>query len=201
MIKLFKIICFTFVVALSSSCAKIHVEELKNTLEPLEDASKSLALISKNEVLLYEFDKEFDKNFQNKKEYSDYFTKNFETQLISNKLYKSVTVLDNSDIESIFNTTDFDYIISIEDVKIAAFFESSQNNSYVVNLGNSQKKKSAVRSRIKVYDKIIKKSIAEFYVVGESDFSERDYKKVVQKATEKSIENTIEYLKTGKVKF
>ena len=33
--------------------------------------SKSVALISKNNVMLYEFDKGFEKNFQNKKEYSD----------------------------------------------------------------------------------------------------------------------------------
>ncbi|WP_339888615.1 hypothetical protein [uncultured Flavobacterium sp.] len=202
MIRFFKIFSLVLAVVLISSCGKIHIEELKKSSEPIADASKSVALISKNNVMLYEFDKEFEKNFQNKKEYSTYFSKSLESQLTSNQLYKSVIVLeDNSAIETIFDTTDFDYIITIEDVKIAAYFEDSHNTSYSANIGNSQKKKSTVRSRIKIYDKLIKKEVAEFYTTGESDYSERNYKLVVEKATEKSIENTIQYLKTGKIKF
>ena len=201
MSKLFKILCLVLLISISTSCAKNHIEELKKSPELIVDGSKSVALISKDEIILYEYDREFDKNFKNKKEYANYFTKSFETQLVSNHLYKNVAILDNSAIETIFDTTDYDYIISIEDVKIIAFFESSQNNSYAVNLGNTQKKKSTVRCRIKVYDKIIKKPIAEFYAIGESVYSEKNYKSVVEKASVKAIENTIEYLKTGKTKF
>lgn len=202
MIRFCKFFSLLVLVFISSSCAKIHIEELKKPSEPIADASKSVALISKDNLILYEFDKEFAKNFQNKKEYSDYFTKSLESQLKSNQLFKSVTVLEGDlNVESIFDTTDFDYIISIEDVKITAFFEDSHNTSYSANIGNSEKKKSIVRSRIKVYDKIIKKSIAEFYTIGDSNYSEGNYKKVVESATEKTVNNTIEYLKTGKVKF
>ena len=140
--------------------------------------------------------------YKEKKEFSDYYTNNFKEQLSSNNLFKETILLDgSSDIETIFSNNTIDYIISIEDVKIAAFFESSQNNSYSVNLGNSQKKKSSVRTRMKVYDKDSKKAIAEFYVIGESDFSEGNYRKVVERASKKSIEYAVEYLKTGNLKF
>jgi hypothetical protein len=202
MIRLFKLFCLLLVLSISSSCAKIYIEELKKTPESIADGSKTVGLISKNNVLLYEFDKEFDKNFQTKKSYAEYFTNSFEAELKSKQLYKSVILLkDNSAIETIFETTDFDYIITIEDVKITAFFEDSHNTSYSASIGNSNKKKSTVRCRVKIYDKIIKKAVAEFYATGESDYSERNYKLVVEKSTQKSIENTMEYLKTGKIKF
>ena len=202
MIKIYKLFCLLVLVFISSSCAKIYVEELKKPSQPIADATKSVAILSKDEVILYEFDKEFSKNFKDKKEFSDYYTSNFNQQLSANTLFKEVLPLEGkSDIETIFSNNTVDYIISIEDVKITAFFESSQNNSYSVNLGNSIKKKSSVRTRIKVYDKESKKAFAEFYVIGESDYSERNYKKVVEKASIKSIENAMEYLKTGKLKF
>ncbi len=202
MIKIYKLFCLLVLVSISSSCAKIYVEELKKPSQPIADATKSVAILSKDEVILYEFDKEFSKNFKDKKEFSDYYTSNFNQQLSANTLFKEVLPLEGkSDIETIFSNNTVDYIISIEDVKITAFFESSQNNSYSVNLGNSIKKKSSVRTRIKVYDKDSKKAFAEFYVIGESDYSERNYKKVVEKASIKSIENAMEYLKTGKLKF
>ena len=202
MIKIYKLFCLLVLVFISSSCAKIYVEELKKPSQPIADATKSVAVLSKDEVILYEFDKEFSKNFKDKKEFSDYYTSNFNQQLSANTLFKEVLPLEGkSDIETIFSNNTVDYIISIEDVKITAFFESSQNNSYSVNLGNSIKKKSSVRTRIKVYDKESKKAFAEFYVIGESDYSERNYKKVVEKASIKSIENAMEYLKTGKLKF
>ena len=202
MIKIYKLFCLLVLVFISSSCAKIYVEELKKPSQPIADATKSVAVLSKDEVILYEFDKEFSKNFKDKKEFSDYYTSNFNQQLSANTLFKEVLPLEGkSDIETIFSNNTVDYIISIEDVKITAFFESSQNNSYSVNLGNSIKKKSSVRTRIKVYDKDSKKAFAEFYVIGESDYSERNYKKVVEKASIKSIENAMEYLKTGKLKF
>ena len=202
MIRLFKFFCLFLVLLISSSCSKTYIEELKKTPESITDGSKNVALISRNNVLLYEFDKEFEKNFQTKNVYSDYFINSFEAELKSKQLYKSVSILDgNSDIETIFDTTDFDYVISIEDVKITAFFEDSHNTSYSANIGNSDKKKSTVRCRVKIYDKIIKKSVAEFYATGESDYSERNYKLIVERASQKSIENAIEYLKTGKVKF
>ncbi len=202
MIKIYKLFCLLVLVFISSSCAKIYVEELKKPSQPIADATKSVAILSKDEVILYEFDKEFSKNFKDKKEFSDYYTSNFNQQLSANTLFKEVLPLEGkSDIETIFSNNTVDYIISIEDVKITAFFESSQNNSYSVNLGNSIKKKSSVRTRIKVYDKDSKKAFAEFYVIGESDYSERNYKKVVEKASIKSIENAMEYLKTGKLKF
>lgn len=202
MIKIYKLFCLLVLVFISSSCAKIYVEELKKPSQPIADATKSVVVLSQDEVILYEFDKEFSKNFKDKKEFSDYYTSNFNQQLSANTLFKEVLPLEGkSDIETIFSNNTVDYIISIEDVKITAFFESSQNNSYSVNLGNSIKKKSSVRTRIKVYDKDSKKAFAEFYVIGESDYSERNYKKVVEKASIKSIENAMEYLKTGKVKF
>ena len=202
MIKIYKLFCLLVLVFISSSCAKIYVEELKKPSQPIADATKSVAVLSQGEVILYEFDKEFSKNFKDKKEFSDYYTSNFNQQLSANTLFKEVLPLEGkSDIETIFSNNTVDYIISIEDVKITAFFESSQNNSYSVNLGNSIKKKSSVRTRIKVYDKESKKAFAEFYVIGESDYSERNYKKVVEKASIKSIENAMEYLKTGKLKF
>lgn len=202
MIKLLKLFCVFLLVSASTSCAKKYVEELKKPSEPIADASKSVVVISKDEVILYEFDKEFSKNFKDKKEFSEYYTNNFNQQLSANNLFKEVISSEGkSDIESIFSNNKVDLIISIEDYKIAAYFESSQNNSYAVNLGNSYKKKSSVKTRIKVYDKVSKKAFAEFYVIGESDYSESDYKKIVERATEKAIENTIEYLKTGKIKF
>lgn len=202
MIKIYKLFCLLVLVFISSSCAKIYVEELKKPSQPIADATKSVVVLSQDEVILYEFDKEFSKNFKDKKEFSDYYTSNFNQQLSANTLFKEVLPLEGkSDIETIFSNNTVDYIISIEDVKITAFFESSQNNSYSVNLGNSIKKKSSVRTRIKVYDKDSKKAFAEFYVIGESDYSERNYKKVVEKASIKSIENAMEYLKTGKLKF
>ena len=202
MIKIGKLFCLLVLVSISSSCAKIYVEELKKPSQPIADATKSVAVLSQGEVILYEFDKEFSKNFKDKKEFSDYYTNSFNQQLSANTLFKEVLPLEiKSDIETIFSNNTVDYIISIEDVKITAFFESSQNNSYSVNLGNSIKKKSSVRTRIKVYDKDSKKAFAEFYVIGESDYSERNYKKVVEKASIKSIENAMEYLKTGKLKF
>ena len=202
MVRISNFLFLLVVVTLSLSCSRKFVEELKKPTTPIADASKSVVVISKDEVLLYEFDKEFPKHFTNKKEFSDYYTTNFKQQLRTKNLFKEVLPLEGkSDIETIFSNETVDYIISIEDLKIAAFFESSQNNSYAVNLGNSDKKKSSVRSRVKVYDKGSKKAFAEFYVIGESDYSERDYKKIVERATEKSIENTLEYLKTGKIKF
>lgn len=202
MIKIGKLFCLLVLASISSSCAKIYVEELKKPSQPIADATKSVAVLSQGEVILYEFDKEFSKNFNDKKEFSDYYTNSFNQQLGANALFKEVLPLKTkSDIETIFSNNTVDYIISIEDVKITAFFESSQNNSYSVNLGNSIKKKSSVRTRIKVYDKDSKKAFAEFYVIGESDYSERNYKKVVEKASIKSIENAMEYLKTGKLKF
>lgn len=190
------------VVTINLSCARKYIEELKKPSVPIADESKSVVVIAKDEVILYEFDKEFSKHYKDKKEFSDYYTTNFKQQLSAKNLFKEVLPSEGkSDIETIFSNDAVDLIISIEDLKIAAFFESSQNNSYAVNLGNSDKKKSSVRTRIKVYDKISKKAFAEFYVIGESDYSERDYKKIVESATKKSIENTIEYLTTGKIKF
>lgn len=202
MIRISNFLFLLVIVTTSLSCSRKFVEELKKPATPIADASKSVVVISKDEVILYEFDKEFSKHFKNKKEFSDYYTTNFKQQLSANNLFKEVLPSEGKlDIETIFSNDAVDLIISIEDLKIAAFFESSQNNSYAVNLGNSDKKKSSIRSRVKVYDKDSKKAFAEFYVTGESDYSERDYKKIVEIATEKSIENTLEYLKTGKVKF
>ena len=200
--KLFKVLSLVFVVVISSSCAKNHIEELKKDSKILVDATKKAALISMDNLMLYEFDKEFSKNFESKKQYSDFFTKSFETKLISDNLFQNVTLIEGtSDVMSIFDTNDYDYILSIEDVKIMAYFEDSQNTSYSANIGNSNKKKSYVRTRIKIYDKVAKQPIAEFYASGESDYSEKNYKKVVESATEIAIKNTMTYLKTGKTKF
>lgn len=200
--RLFKVLSLFFVVAISSSCAKNHIEELKKDSKILVDATKKVALISMDNLMLYEFDKEFSKNFESKKQYSDFFTKSFETKLISDNLFQNVTLIEGtSDVMSIFDTNDYDYILSIEDVKIMAYFEDSQNTSYSANIGNSNKKKSYVRARIKIYDKVAKQPIAEFYASGESDYSEKNYKKVVESATEIAIKNTMTYLKTGKTKF
>jgi len=202
MIRLSKLLFLLVIVSLNASCSKKYVEELKKPSTPIADASRSVVVISKDEVILYEFDKEFSKQFKDKKEFSDYYTNNFKQLVSADKIFKEVLPSESTlDIETIFSNDKVDYIISIEDLKIAAFFESSQNNSYAVNLGNSDKKKSSVRTRIKVYDKESKKAFAEFYVMGESDYSERDYKKIVERASIKSIENAIEYLKTGEVKF
>jgi hypothetical protein len=202
MIRISKFLFLLAIVTINASCARKFVEELKKPSVPIADVSKSVVVISKDEVILYEFDKEFSKHYKDKKEFSAYYTNNFKQQLKAKNLFKEVLPLEGKpDIETIFSNDAVDYIISIEDLKIAAFFESSQNNSYAVNLGNSDKKKSSIRTRVKVYDKVSKKAFAEFYVIGESDYSERDYKKIVERATEKSIENTFEYLKTGKNRF
>lgn len=202
MVKISKLLFFLVLVSITTSCARKYVEELKKPSAPIADASKSIVVISKDEVILYEFDREFSKQFKDKKEFSDYYTNNFNEQLKTDKIFKEVLPSNGTiDIETIFSNDKVDYILSIEDLKIAAFYESSQNNSYAVNLGNSDKKKSSVRTRIKVYDKASKKAFAEFYVMGKSDYSERDYKKIVERASIKAIENTIEYLKTGEVKF
>ena len=202
MIKIYKLFCLLVLVSISSSCAKIYLEELKKPSQPIADATKSVVVLSQDEVILYEFDKEFSKNFKDKKEFSDYYTSNFNQQLSANTLFKEVLPLEGkSDIETIFSNNTVDYIISIEDVKIMAYFEDSQNTSYSANIGNSNKKKSYVRTRIKIYDKVAKQPIAEFYASGESDYSEKNYKKVVESATEIAIKNTMTYLKTGKIKF
>lgn len=210
-----KKVVYIFMFTLLVSCypAKHFIKNIHKSEQVL--SSKSMLIVANNDVTINSFKKTFKKNYENNKVFLKSYVNDFVSSLKVNKLYSNLDIdlsdrwkvlsdgynkNNNDTINMLFTKTDKKYVLYVKGIKIDNYVVSTYSPGYgkgSVGTHNSTEY-CTVSVTVVIYDTKAMKQVLEFESVGESSVFLFDFTKTFFKAKDRSIENAIKYLKTGK---
>jgi hypothetical protein len=204
-----------------NSCTRIYISEISRTPGfSIEQAkAKKTILVGCNEVMVNEFTKTFGKNYSSNRDFVNSYLQLLSAKLNSGKVLNDLTVdtseewdkirsysaaLDNpKTIDDLFKNCTADYILYISRLEIANRIESrTQSTGGQMNQQvTTTVEYCIVRARFQIIDKNSRKRVFEFESTGEASVLIFAFEKALKDAIGRSIDHTVEYLKTGKKEF
>lgn len=210
-----KKVIYIFVLISLVSCipTKHFINNIHKTEKVLK--SESMLIVANKEVTVNSFKKTFKKNYESNEVFLKSFANDFKSSLNSSNLYTNL-VIDLSDkwkalsegyskknndiINNLLTKTDKKHLLYLKGVTIDNYVSSTYSPGFGPgSMGTHNSTEfCTVSVTVVIYDVKAMKQVLEFESTGESSVFFFDFTKTLIKARDRSIENAIKYLKTGK---
>lgn len=210
-----KKVIYIFVLISLVSCipTKHFINNIHKTEKVLK--SESMLIVVNPEVVINSFKKTFNKNYESNEVFLKMYAIDFQSLLKANNLYSKVAIdlnnkwkafsegyskKNNDIINNLLTKTDKKYLLYLKGVTIDNYVSSSYSPGFgpgAMGTHNSTEF-CTVSVTVVIYDVKAMKQVLEFESTGESSVFFFDFTKTLIKARDRSIENAIKYLKTGK---
>lgn len=190
----------------SCKISKQYVQYISSKEVIIAPQTKNVLVFATEDVLVNEFNKTFEKNFTDKKEFTTSYLNDFSQKARISDLFSNISVDVMNSTYSSLNTADVDYVICFSNFKISNRIEFRQNGSMGVNgMGGMQTSTSieycVISVKVEIYDDVNDKEVLDFVVIGEESVFLFNFTKTLQKAKERSITHIINYLKSGTTEY
>ncbi|WP_299013212.1 hypothetical protein [uncultured Polaribacter sp.] len=192
----------SFVVTFSScKVSKAYVQNISKKQDLVAPSSKNVLAFVSGDVLVNEFTKTFDKNYEDKNEFVAEFLNAFKEQANLNSLFQITTVDAGIERYEDLNKGNQDYIISFTNLEINNRVEFTSAGGFNVNGIGVQAPASVeycvMKVKVEVYDVLTDREILDFTVTGEASVFMFNFTKTFQKAKERTMTHVVNYLKSG----
>lgn len=188
-----------------SSCkvSKDYVQHVSKKQDIKEPTTKKVLVIATNKVDITEFEKTFDKNYNNDRDFAVSFLEEFSEKLNNSSIYADVTIDSESSSYVSIPENKSDYTIHFSKFEISNRVEWTHTAGMGVNgLGSSTSTEYCVITvKVEVYDSKTDREVLDFITIGEESVFLFDYTKTLKKAKERTILHIINYLQTGRISY
>lgn len=218
--KILKILVFLLSVLFLSSCATVYVQEYSKApgFNINGQRDKSSTVTGFEPVIIKEFVKTFAKRYPQAQHFSTEYAVKVKDRLARDKIFAAV-VYDSSvewkstrqgsfaksdlnAIDSLFNSCQSDYIITISDFEVSNRIVTSYSGGGPNNMGSQTSTEYClIDARYTLYDVKTRKKLLEFTSRGEKSVFLFGFENALIKAIDNSIEHAMLYIKTSKKEF
>ena len=202
-----------------SSCSRIYINEISKSYGFDKENKKSVLIVGINGLSLNEFVKTYHKKYKEDQEFIMEYSDLFTNKLLNENLFASVrydksprwnliksfvvSPQQSKIIDSLFNSCNSDYLISLSDFDIS---NRVSNSSYMSGGGSGMMMSSSneycvIKARVQIFDTKNRQKLSEFITTGEGSVFFFAFEAALTEAINNSVYHGVQYLKTGKTKF
>lgn len=200
-----KKIVFLFFFGLILSSCQVPQEYIKyiSKKENIEvPKTKNVVIIASDRVLLNEFTKTYQKNYENDNDFTRAYLYQLTKEMKQRNIFADVRMDSKTFNYDRLDTNTADYVIQLSNFEINNRVEWRNSAMGVNGMQTSTSVEFCVMSiKVAIYDAKTNKEILDFIVFGEESVFLFDFTKTLEKAKSESILHIIKYLETGKIAY
>ena len=191
----------------SCKVSKQYVTYISKKAEIEALKTKKVIVIATDDINVLEFTNTFEKNYQEKEDFSSQYLKDFSNKIKASKVFGNVTYDISKGTYAALNTTDADYVIHFSNFEITNRYEwrSSGNMGGMNGMGSMNTSSSVeycvIHVKVEVYDTKNDKEILDFIAIGEASVFFFNFTTTLKKAKDRTIDHIINYLKTEQTTY
>ena len=200
-------VLFAFVFSFSScKVSQDYVQHISKKEDIVAPKTKKVIVFATDDVRIHEFKKTFEKNFKDKRYFTENYLKEFSQKLYANDVFSRISIDTNNFEYSSVDKSDADYVIHFSNFEIKNRVEWSNTGGMGMNgMGGMSNSTSVeyciINVKVEVYDAKSDKEILDFVAIGEDSVFLFNFTKTFQETKERSINHIVNYLKTGKITY
>lgn len=207
------------------SCEAVRISETANYQDAkfVFGPDKTAVLVGNDNILLSEFTKTFNKNYNQKIDFVRQYAYLYMRKLKEEKIFGEIkydqslefvsndpmtfTQEQQKKVDSLFTNSKADYLIRIYDHEITNRIQGSpsmpmaMSNGGMGMSGGTQSESCIIKSHFQIYDIKLRKKVLDFVSNGNGSVVFFAFEQAFTDAMNSSIINSTIYLKTGKLKF
>lgn len=191
----------------SCKVSKQYVTYISKKADIEAPKTKKVLVIATDDIKVLEFTNTFEKNYEEKEDFSNQYLKEFSRGINASKAFGDVTYDISKGTYASLNTIDADYVIHFSNFEITNRYEwrQSTNMNGMNGMGGMSTSSSVeycvINVKVEVYDAKNDKEILDFIAIGEAAVFFFNYTTTLKKAKDRTIAHIINYLKTEQTTY
>jgi hypothetical protein len=191
----------------SCKVSKQYVTYISKKADIVAPKTKKIVVIATDDIKVLEFTKTFEKNYEEKADFSSQYLTDFSNKVKARKVFGDVTYDISKGTYASLKSTDADYVIHFSNFEITNRYEWRQSGNMGGMNGTGYMNTSSsveycvINVKVEVYDAKNDKEIIDFIAIGEASVFFFNFTTTLKKAKDRTIDHIINYLKTEQTTY